>query len=334
MKRYGILFAVTLIASVSILIAGQVAKNSIPKVELIRLDPISEEESVVCTGKVESISNGDVYAPANAIVKQVYVKEGDRVSAGQTLMTVSVSSAADGTQEAQETYGSYFSSSSASSAPFSSGDFSQQPQTAQVQTLTAPVSGSVSSLSVTGPGYYVDPSKPAVEIMDSAGLRIRLNVNESQVAGIQTGQKAEITGVGFKNTTYSGEVKEISSEAKELTTTAGQETVVEVLVSVDQPGGDIKPGFTAKAKIVTASDASVLVAPYGAVQADKDGNEYVLRVIGGKTAKTYIKTGREFNSGFEVKNGLSAGEWIVSDPESVQEGERVLATFRKAGPAA
>ena len=321
MKRYGMLFAFTLFASALILFSGQAVKKSILKTEIVTMEPISEEESVVCAGKVESVSDGNVYAPANAVSEKIFVKEGDRVSAGQRLMTVSVSSGGD----VQKTFASYLPSSALDG-------FSQPAETTQTpQTLIAPADGTVTHVSVSGSGYYVDPSKPAVEIKSSTGLQVRLNVNEAQISGIQEGQKAEITGAGFKNSIYSGTVKEISSEAKQLITTTGQETIVEVLVGVDRPGRDIKPGFSAKAKIITSDGASVLVAPYEAVQADEDGKEYVLRVVGGKTVKTPVVTGREFDGGFEVKQGLSSGDRIVSNSETIQDGVRVLPLALKAG---
>ena len=62
-----------------------------------------------------------------------------------------------------------------------------------------------------------------------------------------------------------------------MVSTTGQETVVEVVVSVDNPGNDIKPGYTAKAKIITAQNDNVLIAPYEAVRAEEDGSEYVLK---------------------------------------------------------
>lgn len=315
MKRFVLLFALTLAASVAILFAGNMARNSILQVGVDELKPLPEEESVVCTGKVESISNGDVYAPVSSVAKQIYVRAGDKVKAGQALMQVSVPSSDE--EDLQQAYASYLNSSLST------------PKSEMTQTLTAPTGGTVVSVAVTKPGYYVDSSKPAVVIKSTTGLQVRLNVNESQISEIREGQKAEITGIGFKNSIYSGTVKEIASEAKQVIATTGQQTVVEVVVSVDDPGQDIKPGFTAKAKIVTSSNSSVLIAPYEAVQADDDGGEYVFRVVGGKAVKTPIETGREFDSGFEVLEGLSAGDRVVTDSEQVSDGARVLASVGK-----
>lgn len=316
MKRFVLLFTLTLAASAAILFGGRMAKNSILQVGVDELEPQPEEEAVVCTGKVESISNGSVYAPVSAITKQVYVKAGDKVRVGQALMLVSIPSS--GEDDLEQTYASYLNSGISI------------PKEETTQTLVSPTSGTVTSVSVTKPGYYVDPSKPAVVIKSATGLQVRLNVNESQISEIQEGQKAEITGVGFKDSVYSGTVKEIASEAKQVITTTGQQTVIEVVVSVDNPGQDIKPGFTAKAKITTSGDSSVLIAPYEAVQADEDGSEYVFRVVGGKAVKTPIETGREFDAGFEVLKGLSAGDRVVTDSEQVSDGARVLASLRKA----
>ena len=315
MKRFVLLFALTLAASAAILFAGNMAKNSILQVGVDELEPLPEEESVVCTGKVESISNGDVYAPVSSVAKQIYVRAGDKVKAGQALMQVSVPSSDE--EDLQQAYASYLNSSLST------------PKPETTQTLTAPTGGTVVSLAVTKPGYYVDSSKPAVVIKSTTGLQVRLNVNESQISEIREGQKAEITGIGFKNSIYSGTVKEIASEAKQVIATTGQQTVVEVVGSVDDPGQDIKPGFTAKAKIVTSSNSSVLIAPYEAVQADDDGGEYVFRVVGGKAVKTPIETGREFDSGFEILRGLSAGDRVVTDSEQVSDGARVLASAGK-----
>lgn len=310
MKRYFMLFILTCVTAAAIFAVGNSIKGSILKIDVTRLEPVLEVESVTCTGKVELSSNGDVYLPANSAVKKIYVSAGQKVKAGQALLSVIV--AADNAQEAY--------------APYSE----QNGSSSKTQTISAPISGTISSISVSDTDYNADQTKPAIEIYSAAELQVRLDVNESQVSDLKVGQKAEITGVGFKNSSYSGTVKEISSEAQQVSTTSGQETVVEVLVSVEHAKEDIKPGFTAKAKIITSSDSSVLVAPYSAVQADQDGSEYVLRVVGGKTVKTLIQTGREFDGGFEIKSGVSKDDRIVTDAENISEGVRVVPVIGKA----
>lgn len=319
MKKFVMLFAFTTLAGIIIAGCGEHVKNSIPKVETWNVVPVSAEDSVICTGKVEYASSGSVYAPAASISRKVYVKSGDYVRAGQKLMEVTTVTAdsEDDSAGIQQAYAAFLNQASGES-----GASSAETET---KTLTSPISGRVTSLSVTDAGYYIDPSKPAAEITGTAGLQVRLSVNEAQIADIKSGQKVEITGAGFKNSTYYGKVGKISSEAKQLYSTTGQETVVEVLVSVDHAGPDMKPGYSAKAKITVSSSKNVLLAPYECVCADDDGNEYVFRMIANRAVKTRITTGREFGEGFEVTKGLSAHDRIIRNPDGLSDGETVLA---------
>jgi hypothetical protein len=171
---------------------------------------------------------------------------------------------------------------------------------------------------------YAYPSSAVMTISSNSDLQIRLPVNESQVSDIKVGQKATITGVGFKNSSYSGTVKSISSDAKQVTTTNGQDTVIDVIVSVEKPNTDIKPGFTAKAKIVTSESSNILVAPYEAVRADNNGNEYVFKLNGKQAVKVPITTNREFDNGFEIKSGLNKNDKIVLNPDNLTNGAWVI----------
>lgn len=212
MKKYALLILSTLFLLAVIFLSGQAVKSSILKVDVVKIRPATVENSVICTGKVESDSD-------------------------------------------------------------------------------------------TG-----------------KGVQVRLNVDESQISNIEVGQPVQITGVGFKST-YDGTVEEISPDAKQLVSAAGQETVVEVLVSVNRTGSDIKPGFTAKAKITTSRDRGVLVVPYEAVKADKSGREFVYRLLGRRVVKTPIATSREYDDGFQVVRGLSANDLVIENQDNLTNGE-------------
>ena len=115
-----------------------------------------------------------------------------------------------------------------------------------------------------------------------------------------------------------------------MASTTGQETVVEVVVSVDNPGNDIKPGYTAKAKIITAQNDNVLIAPYEAVRAEEDGSEYVLKLKGQRAVKTPVETDGEFEDGFGVTSGIEEGDQIIMNPDAISDGEHVVAQVEEA----
>lgn len=317
MKKCVTLFAFTVLAVGAIVIFGTVAKKSVVSVNSVKLSTLTVENFVSCTGRVERIGTTTVYASGTAQIKNVYVKVGDKVKAGDILFSAQTIAAQTNTSDIPDEYQSLLN------------QYSSQPQSTAsksdtiMQNIVAPVSGIVTSLPVANLSY-VTTGNPVAIIADDSGLQVRLSVNESQISDIKVGQKAVLTGVGFKNSSYTGKVKSISPDAKQVVSTTGQETVVEVVVSVDKPGDDIKPGYTAKAKIITSEDNGVLIAPYETVRADKNGNEYVFRINGNKAVKTPITTRNEFDSGFEVVDGLSNNDIIIRDPDSVSNGTRVI----------
>ncbi len=317
MKKYVMLFAFTSIVIAAVAIFGTISRNSVVQVTTVKVDSLTVENSITCSGRVERITTNSVYAPSAALVKNIYVKAGDKVRAGQSLMVVQVPAEKIGTSDLPGGYESLLNQYS------SQLQSAQSQSAATTQTITAPVTGEVTSVSVTNEGI-VTAGVPVAVIADDSGLQVRLSVNESQISDIKVGQKAVITGVGFKNSSYSGTVKQISSDAKQIVSTTGQETVVEVIVSVDNAGDDIKPGYTSKVKIITSRNSGVLVAPYEAVRADKNGNEYVFKLKGNKAVKAKIVTQKEFDSGFEVVSGLSNNDIIIENPDNISNGTHVI----------
>ena len=107
------------------------------------------------------------------------------------------------------------------------------------------------------------------------------------------------------------------------------ETLVEVLASVEDPGDDIKPGFSVKARIVTQEKENVLIAPYETVGADGDGSEYVFVYRDGRAVRADVETGEEYDSGFEIVSGIREGDILLCEPERLSDGARVLLAERK-----
>lgn len=323
MKKYLTLFSITVLVAGALFICGGAVENSIPKVDVVSIRPVSVDSTVSCSGRLEESQEHSVYAPTVSYTRQVYVKVGDRVSAGQKLADVVVSSNSD--------------SGASSSQAYQSVDYQEHLQhsdtsanNGQIKSLTAPSDGTVTAVSVSGSGFYVDSDRPMFLIQCNEGLQVRLEVDEAQIADIRSGQPAQITGVGFKNSTYSGVVTSVSSQAKQMVSTTGQETVVEVLIDVTKSGSDMKPGFSVQAAIQTSHDKNVLLVPYEAVKADKDGKEYVYRVSKRRVAKTYIETGKEYDSGFEIRKGLSTGDQVVLNQDNLINGLYVIPQTVKA----
>lgn len=342
MKKYVMLFTFTFIVVGSMVIISVISRNSVVPVNAVKVNAITVENSVTCTGRVERIASTTVRSTDSGTVNGVFVKTGDKVRVGQPLLAIqtidhSLSSSSssvvpglpsglasglpsglpDDYESLLSLYGNRLSSENSKASSESSAPVKN------VKTIVSPVEGEITSISVADQSYVSSGTSVAV-IADKNGLQVRLSVNESQISDIKIGQKAVITGVGFKNSTYTGKVESISTEAKQEITGTGQETVVEVIVSVENAKEDIKPGYTAKVKIITSQDSNVLVVPYEAVRADKNGSEYVFKVEGNQAVKTPITTRQEYDSGFEVTKGLKNHDLVVESPDELSNGARVI----------
>ena len=320
-------------AAAAVLLSGGVAFHSMKRVAAEKVIPGTAQNTVICTGKIESPDSKSVYPLIGAVTKKVYVKEGDRVVSGQTLMEVvpadSGISSRPSYEEAYDAYSAYLQRSNSSS---SDSSVSSLPQSGEEDSMTikAPIGGTVEAVAAAGEGEKLTTDRPAVVIRNSSEMQVRLSVGESQAAELKTGQKAKISGIGFSSV-YEGVVDSIASEAKQQVTATGQETVVEAVVKIKNPGQDMKPGFSAKVSITTSDSRNVLIVPYEAVGAGESGEEYVIRAEKGKAVRTPVKTGREFDSGFEILSGVRAGDTIILEPDSVSEGTRIIPVYRKAG---
>lgn len=349
MKKYVILYTFTAAAVLSILLAGKAVVRSIVPVTTVKLTASTAENYVVCSGKVESSEQANVYSNYSGVAAQVFVSVGDKVVKDEPIMQVkrlteatgnssSSSAASSGDYSPYSQYLSGLSSSeisgiaSALSSGSSSSESSALPESEGgtsgeiVSLVKAPAAGTIRSLAASKAGDYVVCGNPAAVIDESIGMRVRLSVDEAQVSDLKKGQRVQISGVGFSHSTYYGKVLSIASEAKQLISTTGQETVVEALASVDNPGSDILPGFNAKAKITTSKDNRALVVPYEAVREDADGKEFIYRVVNGRAERQNVVTGKELDNGFEVTSGLRENELVITNPDEVYDGVKVVAT--------
>lgn len=349
MKRYVLLFTFTAVSIAAIILSGYAGMRSMLHVSAVKVSAGTAEDTVICTGKVESIRGNSIYASKPGIVETVYIKKGEKVTLGQPLMDIlpiSVSASSNSSSSssafsdsnysgAAQAYAAYLKaiqSGSNSSIPSLPNVNTGDTKTGTKYTLRATASGVVESIAAEAAGAYVTSDSPAVVIRSKDGLQVRLSVDESQASNLRVGQRVQISGVGFKNSSYSGEIKFIASEAKQLISATGQETVVEVLTSVDNPGDDIKPGFTAKAKIITSQRSQVLTVPYEAVGEDASGREFVYYINNKNEAKKVpIITGREFDNGLEVKSGIKKNDFVITNPDKVFDGAKVVPVSSGAG---
>ncbi|MCS6918560.1 MAG: efflux RND transporter periplasmic adaptor subunit [Fimbriimonadales bacterium] len=163
---------------------------------------------------------------------------------------------------------------------------------------------------------------PILQVADLSQMRVRLNLNELDVAKLRVGMPVEITVDALPERKFKGAVRKIAPAAQNSgqTTTLG---VVKFAVEVylNQTDDALRPGMTARCRILTAQKTNALRLPLEAI-GKENGKDYVLRLIPNqsepdgkpKTEKVFVKVGLRSASHAEILDGLREGDKVQKPP--------------------
>ena len=156
-------------------------------------------------------------------------------------------------------------------------------------TYVSPINGIVSYLPVKVGEYEVLGMQNAtgsflMTISDMSTITSEVKVDETDIVNVRIGQDADVTIDAVPGKTFKGKVTDIGSQAvlrtsglaTTQTTTSNQEAKdFKVVVSLDTPPENLRPGLSTTAKIKTAEKKNVVAIPIQAlaVRSRKDLDE-------------------------------------------------------------
>jgi len=215
----------------------------------------------------------------------------------------------------------------------------------------APYDGIVSSLPVREGetvvmGIQNSPGSTLMTVADMSVVTAEVKVDETDIINVKMGQPAEVSIDALPGKKFKAHVTEIGDNAMLRSTgvstsqssSASEEAKdFKVVVTLDSPPDNLRPGLSATAKVTTATRSSVLSIPIqaltvrnkreleqqpassGAVEAaapptkDKDQDQQGVFVIRNRKAVFVpIKTGIAGTTDIEVLEGLKEGDEIVT----------------------
>lgn len=124
--------------------------------------------------------------------------------------------------------------------------------------VKSPISGTVISMPVKI-GTTVTGSTPVISVGKLADIEIVTYVSEKYISRIKKGQKAVINVGAYSDTSFSGEVAELSPIVDMNT------RMMEIKVRISQNGLQLKPGMFADIKIITEEKPGAIVVPSDAI---------------------------------------------------------------------
>ncbi len=158
-------------------------------------------------------------------------------------------------------------------------DLSEKQQIRQLEeqiedcTVTAPISGIITSLNVEEGDTYSSASGTIAVIENTAAYEVEAEIDEYDISLIEVGQQVVVKTNGTGDTELDGTVTEVAPRAS--SDNSSSDVSYKITVSVDTPCDDLRLDMTAKLSIIIESKENVLTVPYDAVQEAEDGTYYV-----------------------------------------------------------
>jgi HlyD family secretion protein len=226
----------------------------------------------------------------------------------------------------------------------------------QKRNFFAPLDGVVTNLPVRQgesvvPGIQNQTGTIIMTIADMSLITAEVKVDETDIVNIHLGQVADVTIDAIPNKTFKGHVSEIGDTAilRSTGVAASQSAIssqeakdFKVVVALDNPPDEIRPGLSCTAKITTATRGGALTIPIQALtvrqkgdlevqpagkkdapdtaakldpaaqKARKEELTGVFVVAGGKAQFRKVDTGITGATDIEVTGGLKEGDQIVT----------------------
>jgi len=237
----------------------------------------------------------------------------------------------------------------------------------QEVTIEAEMAGIVTRLNVEEGeiaimGTLNNPGTVLMTIADLSTIEAEVEVDETEVVSIETGQSAEVTLDAFPDTSYTGVVTEVGNSPILSSSVSGQQGVdFKVVITVTDTIPSVRPGLSADSEIIAAHSANALAIPIQSltVRQEKDLKGYVEKadsaavdstsakkkkessevegvfvVVDGRAEFRQIKIGIAGQTHFEILSGLEEGDKVVSGNyraiRDLKDGQRVKITTKAA----
>jgi HlyD family secretion protein len=239
----------------------------------------------------------------------------------------------------------------------------------------APIDGLVTYLPVrvgetVVPGVQNSAASTIMTIADMSIVTAEVKVDETDIVNVKVDQPAEITVDAMPNRTFTGHVIEIGNTAilrstglaASTSTTSSQEAKdFKVVVAMDNPPDEIRPGLSCTAKVTTATRKNAVAIPIQAlttrtkgdlipdkqkpvnpppavVKANKEEIQGVFIVAANNKAEfRKVETGITGATDIEVTKGLNPGDEIVTGSyqviRSLKNGASVKVDNKPPAPA-
>lgn len=300
-----------------------------PLVSVYTIKPEEFKHYVEVQGSIDTKQNVILYPEYSGVLKNVAVKEGQRVSAGQLLASIEDGGLAQQVNSAEiqldlskttfERQKRLWEQKIGSEMQFLQAKATyeaQQKSVAQLKSqlaktqITAPFAGIVDEIMIEQ-GNVVGPGQMGImRVINMNQMYVESDVPETFISAISKGISVKVE-IPVLNQTIDGIISQASNYIKPDNRSFRVEAI---LANKD---GMIKPNMTARLKINDYTAENAILIPQSIISEDSEGQQYVYKVNANKTEsiteRVFIKTGKKGGDFIEVLEGLSPNDLVIKE---------------------
>ncbi|SDX70252.1 RND family efflux transporter, MFP subunit [Lutibacter oricola] len=290
-------------------------------------------------GNVKTKQNVVILSEYNGTLSRIFVKEGQRVSKGQTLAKIDdgglnqqvaqLQAQADLAQTTfdrqkklwEQKIGSEIQYLQAETNAKSAINALNQTKAQLAKTsVRAPFSGTIDNI-ITDQGSIVAAGSQLFRIVNLNSMYVQAEVPEKYLKSVKKGTLAKVN-LPMLGETIESEIRQVSN----FINPNNRSFTVEV--AVPNKNGMIKPNLTSKISVNDYNNEKAFLIPLSIISENGNGQEYVYVAIekDGKTIakKAIIETDKSLGDYIEVTKGLVKGDKIVIEgARSIKDGQLI-----------
>lgn len=320
--------------------------------EVLTTEPVELHQTLALSGSLRAVQQAIVKARLAADVREVVVREGEAVKAGQVLVRMDATEYQARVEQARGNLNAAlaqrdianktrdnnrallekgFISRNAfdnaasqlavaeANVEAARGALDQVKKLLNDTVIRAPITGLIASRSVQ-PGEKVSPDNRLLEIVNLDLMEMEASVPTNDIARVVVGQQVRLRIEGLPDA-FSGRVTRINPA-----TQPGSRSIL-VYVQIANPQHILRVGMFAEAQLSLLTKTNVLALPKSAIHKDSNGAT-VYVIDNGKLLKAPVTLGIEGRSGetplVEISGGLAFGAQVVrSDMGNLLQGTAV-----------
>ncbi|MBL4587313.1 MAG: efflux RND transporter periplasmic adaptor subunit [Flavobacteriales bacterium] len=294
-------------------------------VKVKEVKPETFEHHFMVNGSIEAVEQANVSPEQGGQIKQILVKEGDKVSEGTTLAKLNTSviqrnleELDNGIELAQTVFdrqSRLWDSKIGSEIQFLEAKNKLESLQKKRETLLAQMAMSVIKAPFSGvvdvlhqkEGELAAPGMPILTLVNMKEMKVKADVSENYVLAVKQNMKVEVDFPSFGMSTET-RVRSVSNIINPFNRTFSVE------VRISNSNGILKPNGIATIKIKDFEAENAMVVP--AISIGKDAKGAFLFVITQeegkqKAVKKYVTTDRTSEGQTLVTEGLNAGDKVV-----------------------